>query len=150
MYIYYTKEGKFENKVRGTIPYSKLHRLNGPALIVHSSSRKNRKEWLVNGKRHRLNGPASEWYEAREWWVNDKRHRLDGPAIVCKDGDKEWWVNGNLHRIDGPAVELKGGRKEWYVNGEKLNKKEVETWIKNNNINLKTKEHQVLFMLRFG
>jgi len=80
----------------------------------------------------------------------DKLHKLDGPAIVCKDGDKEWWVNGNLHRIDGPAIEFNDGDKDWYINGKKLNIKKVEAWIKNNNINLKTKAHQVLFMLMFG
>ena len=32
---------------------------------------------------------------------------------------------------------------------KKLNTKEVETWI-NNNIDLKIKKHQALFMLKFG
>jgi len=55
-----------------------------------------------------------------------------------------------LHRLDGPAIVWYDGDKDWYINGKKLNTKKVEAWIKNNNINLKTKAHQALFMLRFG
>jgi len=85
-----------------------------------------------------------------------KIHRVDGPAITDSFGTKQWWQNGEKHRLDGPAViynlitTCPYNRVKWYINGKELNKKEVETWIKNNNINLKTKQHQALFMLRFG
>ena len=55
-----------------------------------------------------------------------------------------------LHRLDGPAVIWPNGSKEYWINNKELNRKEVESWIKDNNINLKTKEHQALFMLKFG
>jgi len=76
-------------------------------------------------------------------------HRLAGPAAIYQNGTKEWRQNGKLHRIDGAAVEFNDGEKEYYINGKRLDEEEVENWIEENNINLKTKEHQVLFMLRF-
>jgi len=123
MTTYYTKEGKF--KVHsGYISYDKLHRLDGPAIIFSSGTKK--------------------------WWVNGKKHRLDGPAVTTNLGTKQWWVNGKKHRLDGPAIVWHNGDKEWWVNGKKLNTKKVKAWIKNNNINLKTKQHQALFMVMFG
>ena len=122
--IYYTKKGKFEIYDRYKIPHSKLHRLNGPALI-----------W---------NGGDKVWYK------NGEIHREDGPAVIESNGDKEWWVNDKQHRLDGPAVTWKDGFKIWYINDKELNKDEVENWIRNNNINLKTKKGQSLFMLKFG
>jgi len=100
MITYYTKEGKFEAN-KGYIPYSKLHRVDGPAIEYSN--------------------------DTKEWHQNGKCHRTDGPAVIWGNGDEEWWVND-----------------------KKLNTKKVETWINNNNINLKTKKHQVLFMVRFG
>jgi len=67
-----------------------------------------------------------------------------------KNGHKQWWLNGKIHRLDGPAVIWNDGLKHWYINDKRLDTNEVESWIKNNNINLKTKQHQVLFMLMFG
>jgi len=101
MITYYTKEGKFEVTDMAYIPWQKLHRINGPAVVAHN------------------------YYEI--WYVNGKRHRLDGPAIMWPNDNKGYWVNG-----------------------KRLNTKKVETWIKSNNINLKIKQHQSLFMLRFG
>ena len=75
-------------------------------------------------------------------------HRLGGPAVERKNHSKEWWVNNKLHRLDGPAY-ISNRVNIWYINDKKLNTKEVETWINNNNINLKTKQHQVLFMVKF-
>ena len=80
----------------------------------------------------------------------DKLDRKKGPALV--DGIlkfKLWYTNGLLHRLDGPAVIWGNGKKEWWINGKKLCTKKVETWIKENNINLKTKQHQTLFILIF-
>jgi len=165
---YYTKEGKSTCADIDCVPLKKLHKLDGPAIEWKNNS----EEWWINGKRHRLDGPAvidkrgKFWYQKgnlhredgpaivrhnrdKEWWVNGKKHRSDGPAIIWADGDREWWQNGKLHRIDGPAVDCLFGTKEWYINDKKLNTNEVETWIKDNNINLKTKQHQALFMLRY-
>ena len=127
MFIYYTKEGKFKFNYLywDNIPFSNLHREDGPAITTPL-----KKEWRQNGK----------------------LHRIDGPAVIYPNPSnrKEWWVDGKLHRLDGPAIIGSSGKKEWYVNGKILNKNEVETWINENNINLKTKEHQALFMLMFG
>jgi len=126
MITYYTKEGKFKFNYLywDNIPFSNLHRLNGPAIIYSNGAKK----WYKEGNLHRTNGPAIKRKKhSKEWYVNGKRHRLDGAAIVWYDGDEEWWVNG-----------------------KKLNTKEVKTWIKDNNINLKNKQHQVLFMVMFG
>jgi len=147
MFIYYTKEGKLTCIYYGDISFSKLHRLDGPAVEWFDGS----KEWWINGKRHRLDGPAIEYSNgSKEWWVNGKQHRLGGPAVIFADGSEEWWVNDKLYRLDGPAIIWSNGDEEWYINGRKLNTKEVEKWINENNINLKTKQHQALFMLRFG
>jgi len=108
----------------GVIPFSNLHNEHGPAIIKSGGS--------------------------KEWWVNDKRHREDGPAVISNNNDKFWYKHGKRHRLDGPAIIWNNGYKGRYINGKKLNTNEVETWIKNNNINLKTKLHQVLFMLKFG
>jgi len=81
---------------------------------------------------------------------DDKLHRKDGPAVIIPNYYEAWWLNGKLHRLDGPAIKRVTGYKSWHINGKPLNTKKVNDWIKENNINLKTKEHQVLFMLRFG
>jgi len=101
MYIYYTKEGKFETEQVDDILWKKCH-------------------------------------------------KLDGPAVICSDGHKEWMLNGKHHRLDGPAVITLNGEVGYFIDDKLLDTKEVETWIKDNNIDLKTKQHQVLFMLRFG
>jgi len=122
MITYYTKEGKFKVGKTEAVPFSSLHRLNGPAFIS-----KHIKIWYKNGKYHRENGPA----------------------IVWKDVDEEWRANGKKHRLDGPAVTWDNGKKEYWISGIRLDTKEVEVWIRNNNINLKTEVGQILFMLRF-
>jgi len=124
MNIYYTKKGKFETKKSISFFRNILHREDGPAVIYPN----NRKEW----------------------WLKGKLHRLDGPAVIWENGDKEWFVNGKLHRLDGPAYIMNNGYNIWYINDKELNEEEVEAWIRNNNINLKKKEHKILFMLKFG
>jgi len=127
----------------------KRHRINKPAVIDGGE-----KEWWKNGKPHRLDGPAVEWANGhKEWWLNGKKHRLNGPAYINGDGTKQWYLNGKLHRVSGHAVEFIYNSNiylKWYINGRKLKTKEVKAWIKDNNINLKIKAHQVLFMLKFG
>jgi len=148
MIIYYTKKGNGVVKSTKSIQWGLLHREDGPAIIWPGGS----ENWYLDGKKHRLGGPAISWYSGeKEWWVNGKRHRLDGPAIIWKTGDKEWFVNGKKHRLDGPAIESYDKMFiDYFINDKKLNKKEVEAWVNNNNINLKIKQHQALFMLRFG
>jgi len=124
MITYYTKEGRFLVEKYNDIPFSKLHRLDCPALM------------FSNGR--------------KEWYVNGKLHRLDGPAIIRDNGQIEWYVKGKLHRLDGPAIIWSNGDEEYWINGKIIETLEVEDWIKDNNINLKTKKHQTLFMLRFG
>jgi len=129
----------------------KLHRLDGPAVIGIRGN----KEWYQNGKLHRIDGPAiiiehsGKWL-IKKWLVHNKLHREDGPAVSYATGAKEWWINGKLHRLDGPAILSNTRGYIWAINGKKINAKEVNQWIKKYNIDLKTKVHQALFMLRFG
>ena len=89
----------------------------------------------------------------KTWYLPSKGrgyyYRLDGPAVEDVDGTKEWWVSDKLHRLDGPAIEHKNGTKKWYVDGKELPTEEVEEWIEENNIDLKTKEGQMAFKLRW-
>ena len=147
MITYYTKEGRFKIDHYDGVPFSKLHRINGPSLIYKNGN----KYWYVNGKQHRLDGPAVILNSGdKVWYKNGEIHREDGPAVIWYDGDEEWWQHGKKHRLDGPAVVHLYGNKGYWINDKELNTKEIENWIKNNNINLKRKEHQVLFVLRFG
>ena len=114
-----------------------LHRIDGPALVHDPKKEYNnftQKEWWINGERHRLNKPAYSFHHySKNYEINI------------------WYRKGKLYRLDGPAFESYDKMfTDYFINDKKLNKKEVEGWINNNNINLKTKEHQALFMLRFG
>ena len=145
MITYYIKGDKFLVKEYEEIPFSKLNRKVGPSLIYPNGS----KVWYMNGYPHRTNGPAYISNSGdKGWYINGKLHRTDGPALINEGLYKKWYINGKRHRVSGPAV-IRGEKNQWWVNGKRLNKKEVETWIKDNNINLKTKEHQALFMLKF-
>jgi len=124
MIIYYVKEGKSTCTYINDVPFNKLHRLDGPAMTY------------PNG--------------IKEWWLDGKRHRLGGPAIIYPSGIKKWYKEGKLHRLDGAAVIWFDEEEEWWINDKELDTQDVEDWIKNNNINLKTKAHQVLFMVMFG
>jgi len=147
MLIYFTKKGKFKTNSYNKIPYNKLYRKVGPAIICSNGD----EEWWQHGNLHRLDGPAVKCKDGREEWrINGILHRLNGPALISNNNDKFWYKHGKHHRLDDPAIIWSNGDKEWWINGKKLNTNEVETWIKNNNINLKTKQHQVLFMVRFG
>lgn len=124
---------------------SYYHRSDGPAVEYTDGS----KEWCVDGKQHRLDGPAIEYTNGlRYWYVNGKQHRLDGPAVKYTDGSRYWYVNDKQHRLDGPAVEC-GDEKFWFIDGKKLPTKEVEEWIKINEIDLKIIEGQIAFKLRW-
>ncbi len=122
------------------------HREDGPAVEWPGGT----KGWFLNGKRHRIDGPAIEWKDgSKSWWINDRRHRDDGPAIERQDGTKEWFLNGKRHRIDGPAFERSDGIKEWWINDIKILIEEVETWLKENAVDLKTPEGLMAFKLRW-
>ena len=109
------------------------------------------KKWYLNGTLlHRKNGPAVIYPSGTaEWWIKGKLHRENGPAIEYAGGTGEWRFNGKKHRLDGPAVENRNYR-EWWINGIKLPNKKVEEWIKDNDIDLKTQEGQLIFKLRWG
>ena len=78
--IYYIKRGKVEVDDYSTIPWTKLHRLDGPALYITDKSEE---YWFKNGKLHRLDGPA--WITKKRyirWFKNGKHHRIGGPASI--------------------------------------------------------------------
>lgn len=100
---------------------------------------------------HREDGPAVEQRDGTKIWYNNGLcHRLDGPAAEEKDGTKHWYINGNAHRIDGPAIEYPNGTNRWIIDNNELPAEEVEEWIKENNINLKTTEGQMAFKLKWS
>jgi len=70
----------------------------------------------------------------------------EGKFILDKNKTLPYY---ELHRLDGPAVIWPNGVKFYWINGKRLGTKEVECWIKNNKVNLKTKAGQIMFMLRF-
>jgi len=146
MTIYYTKEGKYDADHILQKHIGFLHRENGPAVYDKTGY----ELWCIDGKNHRLDGPAIIAYDYKEWWVNGERHRKNGPAIEHRDGGKEYYKSGKCHRLSGPSIISSAAENEYWIFGKKVNTEEVETWIRENNINLKTKEHQALFMLRFG
>jgi len=69
----------------------------------------------------------------RYYYLNGKRHREDGPAIIQCDGTIDYYLNGKLHREDGPAIILTDGTVFYYINDKEITK-EVNIWIKENNI----------------
>ena len=143
---YYTKEGKFETlSDDDSVPYDKLHRTNGPAIISSNGD----KAWLINGKQHRLDGPAIEWKDGtKHWLINGTHHRLNGPAIDHIDGTKKWYVKGKLHRLDGPAVIWFDEEEEYWINGIELNYIDYKQVIDNYDFN--KKNDILMFMLKFG
>ena len=77
-------------------------------------------------------------------------HREDGPAIEqisYPTTIKHWYVDNEKHRLDGPAYECPGGGDEWWIYGNQLPTKEVEEWLTENNIDLKTVAGQTAFKL---
>ena len=78
-----------------------------------------------------------------------KLHRVNGPAIEGPNGLREWWINGELLKTNNKPIEWFDGRKRRRVEKKNTNTKEISIWIKENNINLNKKVHQVLFKLRF-
>ena len=110
------------------------------------------KEWFDFNQKllHRLDGPATEWLDGtKEWYVDGKRHRLDSPAIEYADGTKHWLVDGKRHRLDGPAIEYADGTKNWFIDGKSIDTEEVENWLGENKVDLKTAVGQMAFKLKW-
>ena len=119
------------------------------------TTRRGDKFWYLPSKGkdywHRLDGPTLEYKDGtKEWWVDDKRHRLDGPAVEDANGSKHWFVDGKRHRLDGPAIEYGNKSKQWWVKGERLSTEEVEEWLEENDVDLKTESGQMAFKLRWS
>ena len=51
--------------------------------------------WRLSGKLHRENGPAVILSSGTKlYFRNGVQHRTDGPASEHFNGDKFWWLNG--------------------------------------------------------
>jgi len=83
------------------------------------------------------------------WYTDGKMNREDGPAYIS-DKNIKWFKYGKLHRLDGPAIYNYYNTRRWFISGKSINRTQVENWIKKNNIDLKTKAGQTMFMLKFG
>ena len=89
---------------------------------------------------------------ARRLLAEGKLHRTGGPAFILNDAKQEgWYYDGKISRLSGPAIYNieDGDDGYWYINGILLDTKEVEEWIAENKINLKTKIGQMAFKLRW-
>ena len=65
-----SKNGKFKDEMGNSFWYlnGKLHREDGPAMILNEGS----KFWYLHGMRHREDGPAVEWSnQYKQWFIND-------------------------------------------------------------------------------
>jgi len=98
--------------------------------------------WTKDGKQKLTYG---HWMD----FDYSKLHRLDGPAVEQANGAKHWYINGKRHRLDGPAIEWSNGTKEWWVNGNWLDTEKMESWLKENKVDLSEPEGQMAFKLRW-
>lgn len=75
---------------------------------------------------------------------------------VCYDDGmiKYWYLQSKgetyWHREDGPAFEDIDGSRHWWINDVQLPAKEVETWLEENKVDLKTNEGQMALILRWA
>ena len=76
-------------------------------------------------------------------------HRLDGPAVVFADGSEMWFKDGLIHRVDGPAMIDIDGAIMYYLYGKYLGS-EVIFWLDENDIDLRTEEGQLAFVLQWA
>ena len=86
----------------------------------------------------------------QEWWNFDinRLYRENGPAVELANGAKAWYSCGKLHRLDGPALIFHDGEEEWYIHGI-LIRDNVRKWVDEEQIDLKTEEGQMAFILRW-
>src|ERR1700691_131013 len=83
------------------------------------------------------------------YYLNGIIHREDGPAIIFSHGRLDYYLNGKWHREDGPAVIWSKGIIDYYLNDKNITK-EVNNWIKENNIpEVWDNSHKILFKLTF-
>ena len=94
-------------------------------------------------------------YGDKYWYLPSKGqhyiHREDGPACERKNGTKIWYKNNQIHREDGPAIEEASSLKlkKWYLFHQRLPDQEIKTWLKENDIDIKTLEGLAAFKLRW-
>jgi len=114
--------------------------------------------YYLNGFYHREGGDPAIIYPNGEkiYYVNGKLHREDGPAVTYSNSRntypnsrKEYFINGKLHREDGPAIIYSDGRMYYFLNDKEITK-EVNIWIKENNIpEIWNNSYKILFKLTF-
>ena|ERR1700691_864127 len=109
--------------------------------------------YFLNRKLHREDGPAAIYHNGvLEYYLNGLLHREDDPAIIYPDGRIGYYLYGKRHRTDGPAVTyLNGNMYYYYLYNKNISTKEVNDWIKENNIpEVWNNSHKILFKLTFG
>ena len=91
-----------------------------PAIIYHNGNM----QWFYKNALHRKNGPAkfvrsSTGFVEQYWYRHGKHHRgKDQPAIILEHS-QHWCQYGNQHRLNGPAyINTATGTKTWYVRGQ--------------------------------
>ena len=101
---YYNKHKNDDNdNLNINLNWKKLHRLNGPALIICTDVCICR--WFFYGKLHRIDGPSAYNGNDELWFIRDIPHRLNGPAVIHTYGEPSrcWVIEGEIERIDGQA-----------------------------------------------
>lgn len=112
-----------KRKYRAWYQYGMLHRIGGPAAIDQTSQIV---VYAVWGEYHRLDGPAYISPHLTEWYLAGQRHRVGKPAVIRRHQttgkvcERQWYFYNWRHRLDGPAVESSFGEGEYYWFGEKL------------------------------
>jgi len=118
--IIYNSSGKEFQRTQIWIQFGKIHREDGPAIIIENDSNKT-SLFLKFGYLHRDNGPAlvkhSEFESTIEYYQFNHLHRNgDLPASIYRRLDengneiyyrKKYWQFGKLHRKNDPAVIIK-------------------------------------------
>jgi hypothetical protein len=108
----------------------RLHKEDGPAIVVAGGPRGTHNGWYQHGIYHRVGGPAVDTPEVKRWIIRGVRHREDGPAVeFFKDGNRigaEWYRHGKMHNTSGPAFIQRrrsghpGDTEEWHINGHEI------------------------------
>jgi hypothetical protein len=118
----------------------KLHRDDGPAIIIKSANGYSKEVYYKDGVCHREgNLPASITnylfgVTVTEYFIDGKLHRENGPACITTSGANEvlreaYVFNGEYHRDGGAAITVKHGditSYSYYTHGKKINVKEIK------------------------
>lgn len=118
---------------------SKLHRINGPALIE--------KRFNVKINTSDISRLEKTFYQI-EWRNRNILHRKDAPAsynIVIENGvisrmslewhqKPEYYFQGSLHRLNGPAIYRTSGRTllQYFIRGKRYNEYDYWNYMLNN------------------